>query len=201
MIKLLILIIFTFSVTNYAQNPAKKGKTSKKEAVNSKAKVPEDNGFDNMTLEDVKEKQSKLQKKRALMPYIAKFIEKEHIKKNEKEIPKIENKIKAIQKKIAVVNNPNAKKKLQADLKAEQIKLEVIKMWPVYHKIYVVYYESQQKKDSKKMNQAKEYLGKIKARYQELTAKDFPDPKFAFYAKYRKQIASAFADPDEENKN
>jgi len=199
MLRFLTITVFLTTISMHAQSTDKKIEKSKTEKnAENESKVKPDmkkiaeTEASNLSLADVKAKKSKLQKKRALMPYIGKYIEKEYVKKNEKELPKVENKIKALIKRIEVTTNPKTKQTLAEALKQEKIKLEVIKLWKVYHKAYVLYYESQQKNDFEKMNQAKVFLGKLKVRFKELTAKEFQDPKFEFYTKYRKQIDDAF---------
>jgi hypothetical protein len=150
----------------------------------------------------------KLTPKQRLLKYEAKAKEKEQdykhvikyvldprIEKSEKEIPKIEKKIKFYKDKLRIAKKAKAKKMYREKLLIEERKLQVILLWKHYKKQYIISRQAYNVRDNEKYEKSMLYLAAIRKKYIEITAKTLIDPEAEFYSseKGKKLLARRLA--------
>ena len=123
--------------------------------------------------------------------YIVKFIQKEYVDKHEKNKEKYERSLDLAQKKLEIATTEDGKKNYTELVKKYKTELEIIKMWELYLKSYILSKESAIQKNDKLHVNALLLMRKIRNRYKELKAVPFPDPVGEFYKRYGKQLSEA----------
>lgn len=172
--KIVLTILIALVSTAFSQEPKNK-------------KISDEIKFDNISAEDINELEKVIEREKKVTSYFLQFLKKEYVEESEKKLPKLEKELNVLERKLAIAQNKNLKKKIQEKITEKKAEIEIQKMWKIYYQAYIIREQSYGKDDKKYMS-AFAILIKIENRYKQITAKEFIHPEFIFKQKYAKQI-------------
>lgn len=121
------------------------------------------------------------------------FIQEEYVKVSKEKIPKLERQLNSYKSKFARSTNVKFKKKALEAIKETEIELNAAKLWDVYYKAYVIMINSRNEGDIPKYKEARTVVNKVKKKYSELKAEEFPNIESAFSKKYFKTLQKLYS--------
>lgn len=170
MIRILLVFFLTLSIF------AEEKKTDTKDVDDKKPKF--------LTHEESQRLEKEGELKRKEYKYIADFLKKEYVLKAEKESESLEKSLIQKNRQLQVTSSQKAKERINEEIIALKAKIESLKIWPLYHKAYIIKEGSYDNGDMEKYRKAKGYLKLLEAKYKQLTATNFPNYQGIFYARY-----------------
>jgi hypothetical protein len=130
----------------------------------------------------------KAKKSHSLYVYIAKYMTKQYLEPSAKALPKLEKTAASLKSKIPNLKAGKTKDRYLEKLKETMIEVEICKLWPIYHKHYLIKNESYLNRDQVHYLESRTIISKIEERYLELKLTRFPRVRSEFNVKYPKVV-------------
>ncbi|MCM8532683.1 MAG: hypothetical protein NE330_16065 [Lentisphaeraceae bacterium] len=178
----LIVLLSIYSLTAFAQNEQEKS---------DEQKVSEATTSNNLSEKELETLKKRAQEKQKNLKYVFDFIQKKYVATAEKELPKLESKIKKLQVSIQRAKTNSVKQKYTEKLKALEIEAKKLKLWKLYSQEYIKYHVARIDKKTTDSYYAMKNLSKLRKVYKKLTGQPFPDPEKEFYKTYGKKLAKS----------
>ena len=120
--------------------------------------------------------------------HFAMYVDKKYVKPGQRELVNLQRRQELLKSKINSPGLNSAKEIDKESLEENQRKIEVIKIWEIYHKTILISGHSLKNGDQDKTERARQMQEKLKARYKDLTGEKFPNVEEEFRLKYGHQL-------------